>query len=243
MADVHNPAAPPPAAVTTGDGASGTPPEHGEQKVPEKTFSQAEFDAALDAQVATAVAKSTAAFAGVDVAEYKKLKAQEFDRTQKELAAKGQFDALLESTVKAKDDEIKGLYGRLERVEIDSRLQTIAAGFKALMPVQVAALLRPTIRYDATLGPVVLDAAGVAATKLGRPVTLEEHVEAFLKANPHFLPAGPAGAGSQGSAQAGISGTTIKISEADARVPELYRAAKEAAAKSGKSVEIDRTLK
>ncbi len=215
MADVHNPAAPPPAAGSTGDGTAGTPPEHGEKKVPEKTFSQAEFDAALDAQVATAVAKSTAAFAGVDVAEYKKLKAQEFDRTQKELAAKGQFEQLLANTVKEKDaaleksqteaaDQLKELTSKLERSEVDAKL--LAAAHKAHSPDQVAALLRSSIKFDPKSGVMVVDPSGNPVAKNGKPITIDEHVSAFLEANPHFLPATPGGAGSQGSADTGSPG-------------------------------------
>ena len=53
---------------------------------------------------------------------------------------------------------------------------------------------------------MVVDSSGNPVARNGKPLTIDEHVSDFLEANPHFLPATPGGAGSQGSVDGGSSG-------------------------------------
>ena len=232
-----------------GDAAGGgspaaTPP------VPDKIFTQAELDAAVAQQVAAAVSAAKAPFTGIDVEEYEKLKAEEVKRAEEVLKSKGQYEQLLANTVKEKDvafekaqreadDRIKVLAGMLERSEVDGKLLSAATSLKSMKPDQVAALLRGSIKFDPATGVSVVDAAGNLVSKNGKPVSLEEHVKMFLEANPHFLAAGPGGAGSQGSGD-GRGQSAFKISVEDAKDPAKYRAARDAAMKAGATVEIVR---
>jgi hypothetical protein len=210
----------------------------------EKTFTQAE----IDAMIATAVAEAKNPFASVDLQEYKTLKEEAAKKAEEELKKKGQYEQLIANTVKEKDDALAKLKKesddrfaelsqRLERSEVDGKLLSVATSQKALKPEQVAALLRSSIKYDAKTGVSVVDAQGNIVSKNGKPVTVEEHVTAFLEANPHFLPAGPGGSGSQGSGGDG-SKNPFKITRADAKDPSKYRTAREAAEKAGGNIEI-----
>ena len=205
-----------------------------------KTYSQAELDAVIlarvDAATAAAQAKMEAALAavkapfdGVDVEEYKRLKEAETRRSDDALLAKGQFDQLLNNTVKEKDaalqkiqkeaaDQLKELTAQLERSEVDGKL--LAAARKAHRPDQVAALLRGSIRFDPKKGVMVVDSSGNPVARNGKPLTIDEHVSDFLEANPHFLPATPGGAGSQGSVDGGSSGAAAGSGDPVADVVE-----------------------
>jgi len=216
----------------------------------EKIFTQAELDAAVAQQVAAAVAAAKAPFTGIDIDEYEKLKADEVKRAEDVLKSKGQYEQLLANTVKEKDvafekaqreaaEQIKMLAGMLERSEVDGKLLSAATALKALKPEQVSALLKGSIKFDPLTGVSVVDGAGNLVSKNGKPVSVAEHVKMFLEANPHFLAAGPGGAGSQGSGD-GRSRAAYKLSAEDARDPAKYRAARDAAMKAGTTVEIER---
>ena len=233
-----------------GDTAGGASPAAAPPAASEKTFTQAELDAAVAQQVAAAVTAAKAPFTGIDVDEYEKLKADEVKRAEDLLKSKGQYEQLLANTVKEKDvafekaqreadERIKMLAGMLERSEVDGKLLSAATAHKALKPDQVAALLRGSIKFDPITGVSVVDAAGNLVSKNGKPVTVAEHVQMFLEANQHFLAAGPGGAGSQGSGD-GRGQSAFKISVEDAKDPAKYRAARDAAMKAGTTVEIVR---
>ena len=230
-------------------------------KSPEKNYTKAELDtvvqARVDAATAAAQAKMDAAlaavkapFEGIDVAEYKRLKEAETKRSDDALLAKGQYDQLLANTVKEKDaalervqkdaaDQLRELTIKLERSEVDAKLLSAATSLKALRPDQVASLLRGSIKFDTVNGATIVDASGNILSKDGKPVTVEEHVKKFLEDNPHFMPASPGGAGSQGTSGGG-SRSAFTLSAEDAKDPAKYRVAREAALKAGKSVEIVR---
>ncbi len=218
--------------------------------IPDKIFTQAELDAAVAQQVAAAVQAAKAPFTGIDVDEYEKLKAEEVKRAEEILKSKGQYEQLLANTVKEKDvafekaqreadERIRTLAEMLERSEVDGKLLSAATAQKAMKPEQVAALLRSSIKFDPATGVSVIDAAGNLVSKNGKPVTLEEHVQKFLEDNLHFLAAGPGGAGSQGSGDGRGKGA-FRLSAEDAKDPLKYRAARDAAAKGGTSVVIER---
>ena len=226
-----------------GDGGGGGAAGDGE-----KSFSQAELDAAVAAQVAAAVAAAKAPFSGVNMEEYKRLKEDEVKRAEDDLKAKGQYEQLIANTVKEKDaalekaqreaeHKIRELATKLERSEVDGKLLTAATAAKALKPEQIVALLRTSVKFDAATGPSVVDAQGNPVTKNGKAIGIEEMVAAFLEANPHFLPAGPGGAGSQGSGGQGGK-SAFQLSVEQARDTTTYRATKKEANLVGKEVEI-----
>jgi len=180
----------------------------------DKTYTQAELDTVVQARIDAATAAITSQFDGVDVAEYQRLKTDDTKRAEDALLAKGQYEQLLANTVKEKDAALEtfskesaareaALLAHLERSEVDGKL--LAAAGKAHRPDQVAALLRGSIKFDAKTGIAVVDAQGNIISKDGKPLTIDQHVAAFLEANPHFLPAMPGGAGSQGTVNGGKS--------------------------------------
>ena len=149
----------------------------------ERSFSQAELDAAVAAQVAAAVAAAKAPFSGVNVDEYKRLKDDEVKRAEDDLKAKGQYEQLIANTVKEKDaalekvqreaeERIRDLGAKLERSEVDGKLRSAAIALKALNPDQVVVLTRSSINYDPATGPSVVDGQGTVVTKNGKPISI-----------------------------------------------------------------------
>ncbi len=215
-----------------------------EKEVPPAALPKSFSEADVERLVAERVSALLTPFNGIDPAEYNALKEADSARQKKELADKGNFDALLQKTIEEKDAAYALLHGKYEQVEgkleqneVDHRLLSIIASKKARMPEQIAVLLRPSIKYDAKSGPIVVDAAGNQLFRKGEPVSIEQLAEDFLVANPHFVPGGPPGAGSGGSGSTS-SGDQTKISEADARDPAKYLIAREAAQKEGKPLQI-----
>jgi hypothetical protein len=85
----------------------------------------------------------------------------------------------------------------------------------------------------------VIDGQGIPVTKNGKEISIDDLVSTFLEANPHFLLAGPGGAGSQGSGGTGGK-LPYQLSVDDAKDSAKYRIAHLAGAVAGKDVEIIR---
>jgi len=77
---------------------------------------------------------------------------------------------------------------------------------------------------------------------IGEPAEFEEALSAIIDSYPHkerIMRAAPGGAGGSGNLDADNIGDTVKINKVHAENPEVYRAAKERAEKSGKSLVIE----
>lgn len=100
---------------------------------------------------------------------------------------------------------------------IDNALSAAAAKRKAERVDQVAALLRPRVRFKADASGVeIVDDKGVTVYgKDGKPISVDEYVGDWLAANSHFLPGGvKPGAGASSSAGAASDNTkTMPLSE------------------------------
>ena len=205
----------------------------------EGLFTQGDVDAA--------VSKRLEGFAGVDVEEYRALKSEKAKREREALEKRGEFDKILAQTVREKDEviggkdrEIAGLVDQLTRIRVDNALLGAASAARAINPGQIVMLLKGNVHYDRKSDSVEVRENGVPLYKGGKPVSVDEYVQGFLGANPHFVPAGPSGSGAAGGTSGQVSGSAYKISAADAKDPAKYRAAKDAAAKAGLTLVIER---
>jgi len=124
----------------------------------------------------------------------------EVDR-QKE---RGDFEAILKTTVGKKDDEISHLKTRLTEIEVDGSLLRAASGLNAVSPEQVASLLRSQVRLGDGGNVEVIDKQGVLLYgDTGEMKKVTDLVSAFLTTNPHFVKASLSGAGSVGKVGGG----------------------------------------
>lgn len=209
-------------AVKGGKGGAGYPAGS------EGLFTQGDVDAA--------VSKRLEGFAGVDVEEYRALKSEKAKREREVLEKRGEFDKILAQTVREKDEviggkdrEIASLVDQLTRIRVDNALLGAASAARAINPGQIVMLLKGNVHYDRKSDSVEVREHGVPLYKGGKPVSVDEYVQGFLGANPHFVPAGPSGSGAAGGTSGQVSGSAYKISAADAKDPAKYRAAKDAA--------------
>ncbi|ABL65634.1 hypothetical protein [Chlorobium phaeobacteroides] len=205
----------------------------------EGLFTQGDVDAA--------VSKRLELFAGVDVDEYRALKSEKAKREREVLEKRGEFDKILAQTVKEKDDvigskdeEIASLVDQLKKIRVDNALLGAASAARAIKPGQIVMLLKGNVHYDRKSDSVEVRESGAPLYKGGKPVSVDEYVQGFLASNPHFVLAGPGGSGAAGGTAGQVSGSAYKIGAADAKDPAKYRAAKEAAAKAGLQLVIER---
>ena len=206
----------------------------------ERLFSQAEVDAL--------VAGKLEGFAGVDVEEYRTLKSDKVKREREALEKKGDFDKILAQTVREKDEviglrekDISALGEQLRTIRVDNALLAAASAARAISPAQIVTLLKGSVHYDQKSDSVEVRENGAPLYRGGKPVSVEVFVQEFLQTNPHFVPAGPLGSGAGGgTAVASGSGSAYRLPVEDAKDPAKYRAAREAAAKAGMTVEIVR---
>ena len=206
----------------------------------ERLFSQVEVDAL--------VAGKLEGFAGVDVEEYRALKSDKVKRDREALEKKGDFEKILAQTVKEKDEviglrdkDISALGEQLRTIRVDNALLAAASAAKAINPAQIVTLLKGWVHYDRKSDSVEVRENGAPLYRGGKPVSVELFVQEFLQANPHFLPAGPLGSGAGGGTTvASGGGSAYRLPVEDAKDPAKYRAAREAAAKAGTTVEIIR---
>jgi hypothetical protein len=228
-----------PAGGGDGSGGVGAGGGAGYPAGSERMFSQADIDAA--------VSKRMEAFAGVDVDEYRSLKSEKSKRERESLEKRGEFDKILAQTVKEKDEvigskdqEIAGLVEQLTKIRVDNAILGTASAARAINPAQVVMLLKGNVHYDRKTDSVEVREHGAPLYRGGKPVSVEQYVQEFLSSNPHFMPAGPSGSGAVGGTGGQVSGSVYKISAADAKDPQKYRAAKAEAAKAGVSLVIER---
>jgi hypothetical protein len=214
-----------------------TPPTQGSEG---RSYSQAEVDAL--------VAGKMQPFAEIDVEEYRALKEARLKQEREALEKKGDFEKILAQTVKEKDEvigqrdkDIASLAEQLRTIRVDNTLLAAASAAKAINPAQIVTLLKGSVHYDLKTDLVEVRENGAPLYKSGKPVSVELFVQEFLQANPHFLPAGPAGSGAGGGmTEVKGSESAHKLSVEDAKDPAKYRAARDAALKDGTTVVIER---
>jgi hypothetical protein len=194
-----------------------------EAQVNGKTFTQDE----LNAIVAKRIAAEQKKFDGIDMNEYRELKAQKEKQETDRLMKREEFDKLLKQTKERFDTETITLRSELHKVKIDGALLNAASKNKAVNPEHVAQLLKNNVKLDETGNPVVLNGDGEVRynTDTAEPYTIDELVNEFLSSNPYFMPGGPSGTGSQSNTQT-QSSKSMDLSQLDLTRPDhrqLYK--------------------
>jgi len=167
----------------------------------EKTFTQTELEGIIEQRLARERKKFQKQIEGVDLDEARQLlqakQEQEIER-QKE---KGEFEKVLQQLAEKKDAEINQYKSKLHEIQVDGALINAASQSNAVQPEQVVALLKSQTRLADDGSVEILDKTGaVRYNDNGTSMTVNELVNEFLTANPHFVKASPSGVGSQGAA-------------------------------------------
>lgn len=193
----------------------------------EKTYTAEEFNNAMASVRKKAEDKVLKKFANVDVEKYNELLAAEEAKTLEEQKARGEFEAVLKETVSKKDAEIQRLQSTLQTQMVDGALVNAASKYRAINPEQVTKLLKDTVRLNAQGDVEVVSSEGhVRYTDSGDPMTVDLLVKEWLDTNPHFVQAGPKGAGTQSNTSQAPQPENIDPAKLDLNDPEqrnLYR--------------------
>ena len=167
------------------------------QEVESKVYTQAELDA-IAAEVRrkteTKIAKK---YDGVDIEKYRSLMQKEEELQMQQAKEKGEFEKILKDQSEKANQRITQLASELQAIKVDGALLNLASTKKAINPQQVTRLVRDQVRMTEAGEVEVVDpkTGQPRYTDSGDPMTIDALVSEFLKTNPHFVTAGPAGVG------------------------------------------------
>ena len=93
--------------------------------------------------------------------------------------------------------KISTLTDELTKIKVDGALLNAASKHKAVNPEQVVQLVRNQVKMSETGQVEIVDpkSGNTRYTEAGEPLDVENAVSDWLKANPHFVQAGPTGSG------------------------------------------------
>lgn len=184
----------------------------------ERTFTQTELDAIITKRLSSVEKK----YNGVNLDEYQQLKQMKEQRDQEEAIKRQDFDKVLTQVKTASEQKISALTRELETIKIDGSLISEASSRRAVAPDKVAALLRNNIKLTSEGSVEIVDSKGQVRYNADKaqPLTVGELVDEFLKENPFFVSAAPAGTGTRSGAGNGAGIPKIDISSLDMKNPE-----------------------
>jgi len=187
-----------------------------------RAFTQEELDKIVADRIARERGKYEKKYAGIDLERYNKLMEAEEKRIQEEQRARGEFETILKSTVEKKDSVINQLKSELQAVKVDGQLLNIASANRVVNPQQVVRLLKDQVRLAETGDVEVIDprTGQLKYSESGDPYAITDLVGEFLRENPHFVAAAPAGAGSRSNVNPGKSNAEVDVSKLDMTKPE-----------------------
>lgn len=190
----------------------------------EKTFTQAELDNIVTRRLAQVEKK----YQGINLDEYQQLKQLKEQREQEEAIKRQDFEKVLNQVKTASEQKISALTRELESIKIDGSLISEASSRKAVAPDKVAALLRNNIKLTADGSVEIVDNKGQVRynAEKAQPLTVGELVDEFLRENPFFVAAAPAGTGTRTGTSNGAGIPKIDITQLDMKNPEhrnLYK--------------------
>ena len=162
-------------------------------------YTKEQFNAAMKSarlQGEQSVAKK---FSNVDVEHYNSLIQQEEQSKLEEQKKKGEFEEILKAQSEKAQAKISTLTDELTKIKVDGALLNAASKHKAVNPEQVVQLVRSQVKMSETGQVEIVDpkSGNTRYTEAGEPLDVENAVSDWLKANPHFVQAGPTGSGSQ----------------------------------------------
>jgi hypothetical protein len=196
-----------------------------------KTFTQADVDKILEQRLARERKRFEKMTDGVDIDEAKRVLAEREQAELERQKERGEFENVLKKTVEKKDMTIQSLTSKLHQIQVDGALLNAASTKNAVSPEQVSALLKGQTRLSDDGQVEILDKNGsIRYNDNGELLSVNELMEEFLTANPHFVRASAGGAGSSGNA----GGSTQKPSSVAQMLSNWENGGREAFAASKK---------
>ncbi len=192
-----------------------------EQASTPKTYTQEQVDAIAGKVRESEKARVLKKFDGIDVERYHELSAKEEQAKLAEQKRKGEFEKILQQQAEKSNATINQLTGELTKIKVDGALLSSASTKKAINPEQVVRLVRDQVKMSDTGSVEVIDqkSGQTRYTDTGESMTVDGLVEEFLKTNPHFVQAGPAGAGSTSNTKSETP-SKVDVKSLDMRNPE-----------------------
>jgi hypothetical protein len=166
-------------------------------------FTQEDLDRIIKQRLEAEKAKNQRALDEIKVKEQEALKEKEI----KEAKTKADLENLMKSRITEKDVEIKKMQDMIKKEKVDNSILSVASKNKAINPSQVVQLIKNKVRYTDDNRIEILDNNNnIRYNSKGELLTIEESVNEFLDANPHFRQGSLAGSGSQSA----LEGKTVK---------------------------------
>ncbi len=173
------------------------------EKAKEMTFSQEQLDNIIKQRLESEKAKHQRQLDEVKKAEENALKEKQIQ----EAKTKADLEKLMQERISEKDTEIQNMKMEIKKERVDNQILSVASRNKAISPSQVVSLLKDQIRLTDDNKVEILDNnKNIRYNEKGEALTIEEKVNEFLDANPHFRQGSIAGTGSQSA----IEGKTVK---------------------------------
>lgn len=165
-----------------------------------KTFTQDELNAILAKTKSTLEKKLTSRYADLGDPDELRDIVSNYRKQQQDLEVKkGNFDKVMADLAAKKDAEIQKRDGIIREFKLEQPLLNFAAQYRSVNPQQVKQLLRNNLRLNDDGEVEVLDEKGsVRYSDKGKPLSVEQYVQEWLGANPHFVSAAPATVNTQG---------------------------------------------
>ncbi len=161
-----------------------------------------------------------------DPDELRQLKSDHERRKVEDQKKRGEFENILKDLADKKDQEIRKRDEIIRNYTVDVPLVNVAAQLRSVNPEQVKQLLKPMVRVNESGEVEVLDPkGGVRYSDKGQPFKVEDLVQEFLQANPHFV--GPTPSTSQGKSNINQGPRKIDLKSLDMRNPEHRKIYKE----------------
>jgi hypothetical protein len=196
-------------------------PTQDEVSTEPKTYTQEQVDAIASKVRKTEESKVSRKFENIDVEKYQTFIAKEEQSKIAEAKRKGEFEKVLLQQSEKSVAQINKLTSELTKIKVDGSLLNAASTKKAINPEQVVRLVREQVKMSDTGEVEVIDSktGQTRYSDTGEALSVSELVSEFLKSNPHFVQAGPAGAGSSSNTKTDIP-SNVDISKLDMNNPE-----------------------
>jgi hypothetical protein len=197
----------------------------------QRMYSQQEFDDAMAKMKSAVMKKAMKPLEELgDIEELRNIKSDWEKKKQEEQVKRGEFEKILQDLATKKDAEIAKRDRVIQEYRVDTPLLNAAAQLRSVNPDQVKALLKNQVRLNQDGEVEVTDSNGqVRYSDAGQPLGVEDLVQDFLKANPHFVQ--PTPATTNGRSNIAQSRGSIDLKNLDMKNPQhrkLYAEARAA---------------
>lgn len=191
-------------------------------------YTKEQFDNAMKSARKHGEERMAKQFEGVDVNTYRQLLEKEEQSKLEEQKKKGEFEKILKEQAEKSATKISTLTDELTKIKVDGALLNAASKHKAVNPEQVVKLVRDQVKMSETGQVEIVDpkSGNTRYNEAGEPLDVESAVSDWLKANPHFVQAGPTGSGATSNQNPDGVSKSVDLNKLDLNDPkqrELYR--------------------